>query len=60
MNKVEETLAHLVRAMDDLSEVVARQDRDIARLTARVEALMRAEAERMADGAEANQRPPHW
>jgi SlyX protein len=58
----EERLAHLIRALDDLSEVVARQDREIAVLTRRVEMLMSREAEREATGAAppANQRPPHW
>ena len=67
MNKdaalIEETLAHLVRMVDDLSAIVARQDREIARMASRIEALMRAEAERIADAGSipiANQRPPHW
>ena len=61
---LEERIAHLERAVEDLSSVVARQDGDIARLTRRVEMLMRAEAERQAaEGATppaADQRPPHW
>ncbi len=62
--KIEERLAHLERLAEDLSEVVARQDAEIARLTRRVEMLMRAEAERQAaEGAAppvADERPPHW
>ncbi|RNF35734.1 SlyX family protein [Paracoccus methylarcula] len=61
---LEEALAHLTRLTDDLSEVIARQDTEIARLTRRVEMLMRAEAEREADTGGtaplADQRPPHW
>lgn len=55
-------LAHLTRTVDDLSEVVARQDREITRLTARVEMLMQREADREAAGdmPAANQKPPHW
>lgn len=59
---LETHLAHLTRTVDDLSEVVARQDREIARLTARVEMLMQREADREAagDAPAANQKPPHW
>lgn len=61
---LEERIAHLMRALDDLSEVVARQDREIARLTHRVEMLMAREAERELDQGGsvplADQRPPHW
>ena len=61
---LEEAVAHLTRSVDDLSEVVARQDREIARLTMRVDKLLQAEAERQSleDGsvAVADQRPPHW
>jgi len=60
----EERLAHLIRAVDDLSDVVARQDRDIATLTRRVEMLMQREASREADAGAAvvmgNERPPHY
>jgi SlyX protein len=60
---LEERLAHLMRASDDLSEVVARQAREIAVLERRVRMLMEREAERelMAGSApEANVKPPHW
>lgn len=59
----EEALAHLTRTVEDLSEVVARQAREIAVLTRRVEMLMEREAEREAQGNTiplADQRPPHW
>jgi SlyX protein len=63
-DRLEETLAHLVRTVDDLSEVVARQDAEIARLTARVRRLMEREAEReAAEGGGvplADKPPPHW
>lgn len=62
--ELESHLAHLERAVQDLSDVVARQDRDIARLTARVQMLLEREAEReAADGggiAVADKPPPHW
>ncbi|MBF9049097.1 SlyX protein [Roseobacter sp. HKCCD9010] len=62
--ELEEQIAHLVRTVEDLSEVVARQDADIATLTRRVEMLMMREAEREVDGGGtvplADQKPPHW
>lgn len=61
---LEELIAHLTRQVEELSDVVARQDAEIATLTRRVEMLMRREAEREAEGAGsiplADQRPPHW
>lgn len=60
---LEERLSHLIRANDDLSEVVARQGREIDVLTRRVAMLMQREAEREAADGEApaaNVRPPHW
>ncbi|MCQ0971743.1 SlyX family protein [Paracoccus sp. TK19116] len=61
---LEEAVAHLTRTVEDLSEVVARQDAEIAQLTRRVEQLRRAEAERELDAGGsvplADQRPPHW
>lgn len=61
--RLEEAVAHLSRVVDDLSEVVARQEREIARLARRVGLLMEREAEREAEGGTiplADQRPPHW
>ena len=60
----ESRIAHLMRAVDDLSDVVAAQGREIDLLTRRVAMLMAREAEREADGEGsvplADQRPPHW
>lgn len=60
----EELIAHLSRAVDDLSEVAARQSREIDLLTRRVAMLMEREAHREADNGAgaplADQRPPHW
>lgn len=63
--QMEEQLAHLAKAVDDLSDVVARQDVEIALLTRRVERLMAREAEREGDANPgsiplADQKPPHW
>lgn len=60
---LEERVSHLIRAVDDLSDVVARQAGEIDRLTRRVQMLMEREADREAQGmgsAEANVPPPHW
>jgi SlyX protein len=59
---LEERLAHLLRAVDDLSDVVARQEREIALLTRRVQMLMQREGEREAQGMREVpiDRPPHW
>lgn len=65
ITQLEEQLAHLTKAVDDMSDVVARQDAEIAVLTRRVEMLMSREAEREVDGSSgsipiADQKPPHW
>jgi len=64
MRHLEEHIAHLARIVDDLSDVIARQEREIATLTRRVDMLMRREAERDGDaggGAHfGDERPPHW
>ncbi len=64
MNKLEEQLAHLIRTVDDLSDVVARQEAEIATLTRRVHMLMQREGEREASGASGvvigDERPPHY
>ncbi|MDX5384445.1 MAG: SlyX family protein [Rhodobacterales bacterium] len=64
MQHLEEKLAHLIRTVDDLSDVVAAQQTEIDRLTRRVEMLMHREAERENAAGDsvilADQRPPHW
>lgn len=58
----EERIAHLTRAVDDLSDVVARQAKELDRLTRLVGLLAEREAERegMGGSPEANVKPPHW
>ncbi|MBL4628831.1 MAG: SlyX family protein [Roseicyclus sp.] len=63
--RLEEQVAHLTKAMDEMSDVVARQDVEIALLVRRVEMLMSREAEREANGNSgsiplSDQKPPHW
>ena len=64
LQPLEEGLAHLTRMVEELSDVVARQEQDIVRLKSRVGMLLEREAEReVADSASiplADQRPPHW
>lgn len=64
IEKTEEQIAHLTRTVDDLSEVVTRQGREIDQLTRRVAMLLERAAEAEAAGGAAiplaDQRPPHW
>ena len=62
MEALEIRIAHLTRAVDDLSDVVTRQRREIDRLTRLVGLLAEREAEREALGGapEADVKPPHW
>jgi SlyX protein len=59
---LEERVAHLMRAVDDLSEVAARQAGEIDVLERRVRMLMEraAEQEALTEAPDANVRPPHW
>jgi SlyX protein len=64
LTAAEEQIAHLSRTVDDLSEVVTRQEAEIARLSQRLAQLMQREAERELDAGGtvplADVRPPHW
>lgn len=64
LTALEETLAHQARMIDDLSEIVARQGAELARLTRRLGLLMEAEAQRQVEAGGtiplADQRPPHY
>ncbi len=64
MNQTEETLAHLIRTVDDLSDLVAEQRTEIDVLTRRVAMLMQREAGREAEGSGGivlgDERPPHY
>ena len=58
---LEERVAHLTRAVEDLSDIVARQADEIDRLTRLVTMLAAREAQREdGEAPAANQRPPHW
>ena len=45
---LEEQIAHLTRTVDDLSEIVARQEKELTVLTRRMHLVMEREG------------PPHW
>lgn len=63
MTALEEKIAHLIRAVDDLSDVVARHGAEIDRLTRLNHLLLEREAGREAEGptiALSDQKPPHW
>ena len=64
MDKLEEQIAHLTRTTEDLSDIIARQEREIAVLTRRVPMLMEREAERETQGGGGvivgDERPPHY
>ena len=63
LDGLEERTAHLIRAVEDLSDVVARQGREIDILTRRVHMLMEREAEResmVGEAPAADVKPPHW
>ena len=64
LQTAEERIAHLMRAVDDLSDIVRAQGQQIDRLTARVHHLIEREATREVEGGAqiplADQRPPHW
>lgn len=61
---LEEKIAHLTRTVEDLSDIVARQENALAMATRRLSMLMEREATRDLDAGGtvplADQRPPHW
>ena len=64
IDTLEERMAHLMRAVEELSDVVVRQGHEIDRLTRVAQLLAQREAERENDGSGsiplADQKPPHW
>lgn len=63
MRHLEEKIAHLTRTVDDLSDVLARQETMIAMLNRRVQLLMEREAEREASDDKVtfgDRPPPHY
>jgi len=65
MQYLEEKIAHLTRTVDELNEVVTRQQKELDRLTRMVEMLMQREADREASAPGGvplgdEKPPPHY
>jgi len=61
LQTLQERIAHLTRAVEDLSDVMHAQSERLSRLERRVEALVERALEGGPDEAPpANIRPPHW
>ncbi|MBE1297409.1 SlyX family protein [Phycobacter azelaicus] len=64
MQHLEEQIAHLTRTVDELSDVVARQQAELDRLGHRLQMLLEREASRSQEGTGgvifADERPPHY
>ncbi|CRL12925.1 SlyX family protein [Phaeobacter italicus] len=64
MQHLEEQIAHLTRTVDELSDVISRQQGEIDRLTHRVAMLMERERARDQEGNGGvilgDERPPHY
>ncbi len=64
MEQLEEQIAHLTRTVDEMSEMIAQQDKEIRRLTMLVDKLINREAEREAAGMGGviigDEKPPHY
>jgi len=64
MDHIEENIAHLTRTVEELSDVVAKQEATIAMLNRRVQLLLEREAERETSETGAvslgDETPPHY
>jgi SlyX protein len=61
---LEEQVAHLTRVSEELSDVVARQDKELELVKRRLQMIMEREAQRELDAgssvAMTDERPPHY
>ncbi|MEM8978761.1 MAG: SlyX family protein [Pseudomonadota bacterium] len=59
---LEETLAHMVKTVEELSDVVAWQDKEITLLRAQMDALLDLAKDGLEDGGSVviGERPPHY
>ena len=61
---LEEQISHLTRTVEELSDIVARQETELALAQRRLAMLMEREAGREMDAGGtvplADQKPPHW
>ncbi|MEM9717571.1 MAG: SlyX family protein [Pseudomonadota bacterium] len=64
VTQLEEQIAHLTKTVEELSDIVARQETELAVAKRRLQMLMEREAAREMDAGGtvplADQRPPHW
>ncbi len=64
ITSLEEQIAYLAKTVDELSDVVARQEKDLELAKRRIGMLMEREATREYDAGGtiplADQKPPHW
>lgn len=64
LTTLEEQIAYLAKTVDELSDVVARQEKDLELAKRRIGMLMEREATREFDAGGtiplADQKPPHW
>jgi SlyX protein len=62
IDRIEEQLAHVARAVEEVSDVLHAQADRLDRLERQLAQLVEREAEREAAGAVTlgDQRPPHW
>lgn len=63
LTALQERIAHLERALEDISDIAARQSREIEVLQRRVQMLMEREADReigAAAGPVPIDKPPHY
>ena len=62
--QLEEQIAYLTKTVDELSDVVARQELELEKVTRRLAMLMEREATRELDAGGTvplgDERPPHW
>ncbi len=64
MQHLEEQIAHLTRSVEEMSDVITRQQQEIDVLTRRVALLVQREARREQEGTGgvilSDERPPHY
>ncbi len=64
MTALEEQVAHLTRVSEELSDVVARQDKELELVKRRLQMIMEREAQRELDAGSSvammDERPPHY
>tara|TARA_R110002073_G_scaffold7506_11_gene42799 strand:- start:46 stop:252 length:207 start_codon:yes stop_codon:yes gene_type:complete len=64
ISDLQEKIAHLTRAVDDLSDIVREQGTLLDQQSRRLRILLEREAEREAEAGTpvplTDQRPPHW